>query len=116
MQITIQSIDDQTPKGLTTGFRLRMNCLSPDGKSFVLGAAVLVSKTVIEKRIPLPNLIIAALEKSGLEECTNELFVDTRRLNLDAVPLEAPALPRAVTLGGMELLNQKALTKLTGSA
>lgn len=116
MQITIQSVDDQTPKGLTTGFRLRLNCASPEGKPFVLGAAVLVHKAVIEKAIPLPNLIIAALEKCGLEECTNELFVDTRRLDLDAVPTAATALPRAVTLGGMELLNQKALAKLLGSA
>ena len=116
MTITIQSVDDQTPKGLTTGFRLRLNCSTADGKPFVLGAAILVSKTVLEKRIPLPNLIIAALEKCGLEECTNELFVDTRRLNLDAVPTAASPLPCTVTLGGMEVLNQKALAKLIGSA
>jgi len=116
MTITIQSVDDQTPKGLTTGVRLRLNCLSPDGKPFVLGAAVLVHKTVVEKTIPLPNLVVAALEKWGLEECARELFVDSRLLNLDAISTAEPVLPRVVTLGGADILNQKTIAKLTGAA
>ena len=115
MTLTIQNVDDQTPKGLTTGFRLRLNCLGPDGQPLLLPAVILVNKVVIEKSIPLPNIIIAALEKSGLEECTGELFVDTRRLNLDAVPLTDPVLPRTVTLGGMDILNQRALAKLVAA-
>lgn len=115
MQIAINSVDDQTPKGLTTGFRVRLNCTSADGKPFTLTAAILVSKDVLAKKIPLPNLVIAGLQKNGLEEYVNELFVDTRRLNLDAVPTTDPALPMNVVLGGMDVLNAKVIEKLTKS-
>ena len=106
------SIDDQTPKGLTTGFRLHLNCATAAGQPFTLKAAILVSKDVLAKRIPLPTLVIAALQKSGLEEYVNELFVDSRRLNLDALSTQEPALPQSVALGGVEQLNAKALEKL----
>jgi hypothetical protein len=113
MDIVINSVNDQTPKGLTTGFRLLLNCTSKDGKPFVMAAAILVSKDVIAKQIPLPNLVIAALQKSGLEEYVNELFVDSRRLNLDALSTAEPTLPQTVTLGGVEMLNAKMVEKLT---
>jgi hypothetical protein len=116
MDVIINSVDDQTPKGLTTGFRVRLNCTSAQGKPFVLSAALLVSKDVLSRQIPLPNLVIAGLKKSGLEEYVNELFIDTRRLNLDAIPNSAPAFPQTVTLGGVELLNSKAVEKLTAKA
>ncbi|MCY3023233.1 MAG: hypothetical protein NTW87_30010 [Planctomycetota bacterium] len=116
MTLTIQKLDDQTPKGLTTGFRLLLHCVSSDGKPFKLSAAILVSKPVIEKSIPLPNIVIAALERWGLEECAREMFVDTRRLDLAAVPLVETVFPCTVTLGGMDLLNQKSLAKLTAAS
>ncbi|HEY3320612.1 MAG TPA: hypothetical protein VGP72_09120 [Planctomycetota bacterium] len=115
MTITLESVDDQTPKGLTTGFRLRLNCSTAEGKKFVLGVVVLVSKSVLEKMIPLPNLVIAALERWGFEEgSAAEIFVDSRRLNLDGLSSVPSAFPKTVTLGGVEMLNQKALAKLGG--
>jgi hypothetical protein len=113
MNITITGIDDQTPKGLTTGFRLHLNCATAAGQPFMMKAAVLVSKDVLTKQIPLPNLVIAALQKSGLEEYVNELFVDSRRLNLDSLSTQEPKMPQTVTLGGVEQLNAKAIEKLT---
>src|SRR5579864_3705955 len=113
MTITINSIADQTPKGLTTGFRIHLNCTSQDGKPFKIQAAILVSKDVLAKQIPLPNIVIAGLEKSGLEEYINEMFVDSRRLNLDALSTSEPTLPKTVTLGGADVLNSKTIQRLT---
>jgi hypothetical protein len=112
MDIIIDHMEDQTPKGLTTGFRLKLSCKAPDGKAFQLTAAILVSKEVVEKQVPLSQIVLAALQKSGLEEYINELFVDSRRINLDALSTTDPAMPITVTLGGVELLNQKVVEKL----
>ena len=114
LNITINSIVDETPKGLTTGFRLHLNCDSESGKPFRLTTAVLVTKEVVAKRIPLPNLVIAALSKSGLEEYCKELFVDSRHLKLETLSTSEPVLPQTVVLGGAPVLNEKALQKLLG--
>ena len=112
MDLTIQRVEDQTPKGLTTGFRVRLFCATTDGKPIVLTAAILVSKDVMARQIPLSQLVLAALQKTGLEEYVNELFVDSRRLNLDALPTTEPVLPQTLKLGGVEVLNQKVVEKL----
>ena len=107
MKITIQKLEDQTPKGLTTGFRLHLNCVTEDGRAFVLIAVILVSRDVVEKQIPLPNLVVAAMIKSGLDGDGTELFVDSRRLDLNALSTSEPSLPLTVQLGGMDVLNAK---------
>ncbi|HYF48806.1 MAG TPA: hypothetical protein VEJ63_05345 [Planctomycetota bacterium] len=112
MDIIIQRVEDQTPKGLTTGFRVRLFCATTDNKPFVTTAAILVSKDVMAKQIPLSQLVLAALQKTGLEEYVNELFVDSRRLNLDAIATTEPTLPMTLKLGGVEILNQKVVEKL----
>jgi hypothetical protein len=112
MKITIQSLDDQTPKGLTTGFKLDLQCLAEDGRAFPLTAVILVSKDVVEKQIPLPNLVVAALAKWGLSDDTTELFVDSRRLDLSALSTAEPALPLTIQLGGHDVLNTKTIETL----
>jgi hypothetical protein len=112
MDIIIQHMEDQTPKGLTTGFRVKLTCAAPEGQTFLLTVAVLVSKEVVEKQVPLTRIVLAALEKSGLEEYVNELYVDSRRINLDALSTSEPAMPITLTLGGVEKLNQRAVETL----
>lgn len=109
MDLTIVSIVDETPRGLTTGFRLKLNC-EAGGKPFVLDLPMMVSKEVLAQKVPLPELAIAYLKKNGLESFP-DLFVDTRRINLATLG-PAPSFPITVALGGMDLLNQKAIEKL----
>lgn len=110
MDLTIVSIVDETPKGLTTGFRLKLNC-EAGGKSFVLDLPMMVSKDVLVQKVPLPDLAIAYLKKNGLESFP-DLFVDTRRIDLAALDKAVPSFPLTIPLGGMDVLNQKALEKL----
>ena len=78
----------------------------------MLTAIILVSKDVVEKQIPLPNLVVAALAKSGLSDDGNELFVDSRRLDLSALSTTEPALPLTIQLGGMDVLNARTIEAL----
>jgi hypothetical protein len=111
MELTILEVKDETPKGLTTGFRLKFKCQASSSAVFELDLPILVSKEVVARRIPLANLALAYLERHGLEEWPN-LFVDTRRLNLDAAATGEAAFPRKITLGSAEVLNQRTVEKL----
>lgn len=110
MELTILSIIDETPKGLTTGFRLKLNC-EANGATFMLDLPILIGKEVLAQKIPLPDLAIAYLKKNGLESYP-DLFVDSRRIDLTTLGGAAPAFPYKITLGGMDMLNQKAIEKL----
>ncbi|MBI3831382.1 MAG: hypothetical protein HY291_17825 [Planctomycetes bacterium] len=109
MELTILNIIDETPKGLTTGFRLKLNC-EANGATFMLDLPILIGKEVLAQKVPLPDLAIAYLKKNGLESYP-DLFVDSRRIDLTTLGT-APAFPLKITLGGMDVLNQKALEKL----
>ena len=111
MELTILGILDETPKGLTTGFRLKLTCQGPSGPSFVLDLPILVSREVMEQAIPLPLLVFRYLERNGLDAWP-DLFVDTRRLDLTGLGATEPAYPHKLPLGGPELLNQRVLDRL----
>ncbi|MCZ7647718.1 MAG: hypothetical protein M5U26_21085 [Planctomycetota bacterium] len=111
MELTLLKVLDETPQGLTTGFRLKLTCQAGAGEPFQLDVPILVSKDVLARRIPLPNLVVAYLKKEGLEAWP-DLFVDSRRLNLEGLSAEEPALPLTLQLGGPDVLNAKALERL----
>ena len=109
MDIMIKEVVDETPKGLTTGFRLKLNC-EHQGKGFQLDLPILLSKEVLEKKIPLQELAIRYLERLGLDEYP-DLFIDTRKLDLSNFG-PPPNFPMTLKLGGHDILAQKALEKL----
>ena len=112
MQLKILKIIDETPKGLTTGFQLKVVCQVETGPEFTIGVPVLITKAVIEQKIALSNLLILHLEKYGLDACP-DMFIDTRKLELDkARPTEVP-VPCTVDLGGMEMMNKRVVEKLS---
>lgn len=110
MDLTVKHIDDDTPKGLTTGFRLKLAC-EVGGKSFVLEMPILMSKDAVQRGIPLPVLALRYLEREGFDSWP-DLFVDTRRLDLEDLPPDVPALPCTIILGGAEPLNKMVVEKL----
>ena len=111
MEITIESVDDDTPKGLTTGFCLKLNCKTPEGQSFQLDVPLLVGKEVMAKQVPLLNLAVGYLEHEGLAAYP-DLFVDSRQANMDKVDAPEFELPRTLSLGGPEILNKKILEQI----
>jgi len=110
MEITVEKVVDDTPKGLSTGFRLKLHCAC-QGKTFQLDLPILLSKDVMEKKIPLQELVVSYLRKNGLDEYP-DLFVDSRKLDLSNLG-PVPQFPLQLTLGGHDILAQKALERLT---
>lgn len=111
MQLKILKIIDETPKGLTSGFQLKVTCQVGDGKEFTIGVPVLITKAVVDQKIALSNLLILHLEKYGLDACP-DMFIDTRKLELEKVrPAEVP-VPCTVELGGLEMMNKRVVEKL----
>lgn len=111
MDITIEKVRDDTPQGLTTGFRLTLYCKAPNGKAFELDIPILVGKEVVTKGIPLSKLAIQHLERNGLDQWPN-LFVDSRQLDIDALTSDDPELPLTVTLGGPDVINEKMIEQM----
>jgi hypothetical protein len=111
MDIIVKTVDDQTPKGLTTGFRLKLHCEDSNGQSFSVEAAILISKEVIERQIPLPNIVLHMLKKEGFAG-GSDLFVDSRRVRLDELAAAEPTYPLTLTLGGPDALNQRVVDAL----
>lgn len=111
MEIIVEKVDDETPKGLTTGFRLKLRCATTAGRKFVVDAAVLVSKEVMGKRLPLSCIVFAYLQREGFA-AGSELFVDSRRLKLDEVAAAEPSCPFTLTLGGPDELNKRVVDEL----
>jgi hypothetical protein len=113
MELTIVRVIDETPKGLTTGFRIKLICQVAGGPEFQLDLPILVGKEVLAQQVPLPRLALAYLRKEGLDAWP-DFFVDSRRLDLSAIEKTEPAFPITIPLGGVELLAQRAVEKLTG--
>ncbi len=111
MDITITDVVDETPEGLTTGFRLTLKCLTTDKQAFKLDLPILVGKDVVNEMIPLPNLAIEYLKHNGLEQHPN-FFIDSRTMKLENLSKEEPALPLTIELGSIEELNQNAVKQL----
>ena len=106
MDIVIEKVRDDTPEGLTTGFRLTLCCRSPNGSTFELDVPIMVSGDVVARNIPLPKLAIQHLERNGLDQWPN-LFVDSRHLDLDKMTSDGPAYPLTITLGGPDVVNER---------
>jgi hypothetical protein len=113
MELTIVRVIDETPKGLTTGFRIKLICQVAGGPEFQLDLPILVGKEVLREQVPLPRLVLAYLQREGLDAWP-DFFVDSRRLDLAGMDKTEPALPVTIPLGGVEMLAQRALEKLTG--
>jgi len=110
MDLTVIKVLDETPKGLTTGFRLKLTC-SANGKQFVLDLPILVTKDVLTHNVPLPLIALEYLRKEGLSAWP-DLFVDSRRFDLAKLGSQEPAYPLTLALGGIDALNQKALAQV----
>lgn len=112
MQLKLLHIKDETPKGLTSGFQLKITCQFEDGPEFIISVPVLITKVVVERNIALCNLLLLHLEKYGLDACP-DMFIDTRKLDLDKARPEPVPVPCVVNLGGLDMMNKRVIDKLT---
>jgi hypothetical protein len=115
MDLTILGIQDETPRGLTTGFRLKFRCQAAPAPPFWLTLPIRVTREMLDKSIPLANLVLAYLRSEGLDDYP-DFYVDTRRFDAGALATEPPRFPITLTLGGNESLAQKAVAGLTARA
>ena len=114
MDLLITHIKDETPKGLTSGFSLKVTCQEEGGQPVIISVPVLITRAVLDRNIPLPNILIRHFERFGLDACP-DIFVDTRKLDLDSISGTLSDFPLKVKLGGVDDMNRKVLAKLAKS-
>lgn len=112
MEMTIVKVLDDTPRGLTTGFRLTLTCQVEGTPPFQLELPIRLTKEILNLGIPMSNLAIAYLKAEGLDSWPYFL-VDPRRLNVASLSKDVPPFPLKLVLGGHEAVARRALDGIT---